>query len=166
MLRRIVLLVALLIAGLPLYPAVKQTPDQKRAEEIKSMPDLYIYGVGYGDDAEEAYNAALHDMVNSISQTVSGRMTEKISDELKADGSRVTTEQFNSVVESYTTPASLEGVQVIPLSSAPRFERFVYMPRENIRKMYDRRRGQVADLARSGLKARNNGKVDDALRHL
>ncbi len=131
-----------------------------------SMPDVYIFGVGFGGDGEEAYNAAIHDMVKKISQTVSGHTIGKVTDEMQSDGSLTTTEQFTSVVESYTTPASLEGVQVISLGGAPDFERFVYMPRENIRKMYDRRRNGVADLARSGVRARDKGKVDDALRYL
>lgn len=166
MLRRIVLFLALLMAGIPLYSAVKQTTDQKRAEEIKSLSDLYIYGVGNGRNPEEAYNAALHALVNNISLTVSGRMTETLSDELQADGNRVTTERFSSIVESYTTPASLEDIKVLILSDAPHFERFVYMPRENIRNMYNRRREAVANLARDGVRARDKGKVDDALRHL
>lgn len=169
MVRRIGLIFLLLLAGIGFSSAAKpkeKTPEQKKAEAIKSMPDLYIYGVGFGGDAEEAYNAALHDMVKSISQTVSSSTSGKVTDMLQADGSTVTTEQFTSVVESYTTPASLEGVQVIALGGAPDFERFVYMPRENIRKMHDRRRNNVADLARMGIRARDKGKVDDALRHL
>lgn len=144
----------------------KETPEQKHAEEIKNWPDLYIYGVGFGADPEEAYNAALHDMVKKISMTVSGHTSGMAKEEMQADGNIVSTEQFTSVVESYTTPASVEGVQVIAIGGAPDFERFVYMPRENIRKMHDRRRSNVADLARSGAKAIENGKVDDALRNL
>lgn len=166
MLRRIVLAFILLLTGGSFAFAAKETPEQKRAEEIKKMPDLYIYGVGFGADPEESYTAAVHDMVKKISQTVSGHTTGSATDMLQADGSTVTTEQFTSVVESYTTPASLEGVQVIAIGGAPNFERFVYMPRENIRKMHDRRRSNVADLARSGVRAIEKGKVDDALRHL
>lgn len=144
----------------------KETPEQKRAEEIKKYPDLYIFGHGFGGDPEEAYNAAVYDMIKSISQTVSGHSSGTATDVMQADGTMVTTEQFTSVVESYTTPASVEGVQVIALGGAPDFERFVYMPRENVRKMQDRRRRNVADYARQGIKACDNGKVDDALRYL
>ncbi len=164
--RKIILILTLLVAGISFAAKPKETPERQKAEVIKSMPDIYIFGVGYGGDAEEAYNDALHDMVKKISQTVSGHTSGKVTDELQADGSTVTTEQFTSVVESYTTPASLEGVQVIAVGGAPDFERFVYMPRENIRKMHERRRNNVADLARSGIRARDKGKVDDALRHL
>ncbi|MDE5795157.1 MAG: hypothetical protein K2I08_10610 [Muribaculaceae bacterium] len=168
MLRRIFFIFAVALLGTTLSFAAKpkETPEQKRAEEIKNMPDLFIYGVGFGGDAEEAYTAAVHDMVKKISQTVSGRTFGQATDLLQADGTTVSSEQFTSVVESYTTPASLEGVQVIAVGGAPDFERFVYMPKENIRKMHDRRRKNVADLARSGAKAAEKGKVDDALRHL
>ncbi len=168
MFRKLVLILAFTLscasAGFAAKP--KETPEQKRAEEIKNWPDLYIYGVGFGGDSEEAYNAAVHDMVKKISQTVSGHTSGSATDVLQADGSTVTTEQFTSVVESYTTPASLEGVQVIALGGAPDFERFVYMPKESIRKMHERRQSAVGDLARSGIRARDRGKVDDALRYL
>lgn len=169
MIRKVSIILSLILIGLStsLYAAKpKETPEQKRAEEIKKFPDLYIYGIGYGGDAEEAYNAALHDMVKKISMKVSGHTTGMATDVLQADGSTITTEQFTSVVESYTTPASVEGVQVIALGGAPDFERFVYMPRENIRKMHERRQRAVGDLVRLGVRAAENGKVDDALRHL
>lgn len=164
--RKLIFSLSLALACVLSGSAAKETPEQKRAEEIKNMPDLYIYGVGFGGDAEEAYTAALHDMVKKISQTVSGHSSGVATDVMQADGSTVTTGQFTSVVESYTTPASLEGVQMISIGGAPDFERFVYMPRESIRKMHDRRRNNVGDLARSGVRARDNGKVDDALRYL
>ena len=166
MLRHYLFVFAMLLLGASFAFAAKETPEQKRAAEIKNMPDLYIFGTGFGGDAEEAYTAALHDMVKKISQTVSGSTSGSATDVLQADGSTVTTEQFTSVVESYTTPASLEGVQVIAIGGAPTFERFVYMPKANIEKMHDRRRRSVADLARSGVRARDKGKVDDALRYL
>lgn len=149
-----------------IFAAKEKSPEQKKVESVKSFPDIFIYGVGFGADPEEAYTAALHDMVKQISQTVKAESIGKATDVLQSDGSLVTTEQFTSVVESYTTPASLEGVQMIAVGGAPDFERFVYMPRENIKKMHDRRRRNVADLARMGIRARDKGKVDDALRHL
>ncbi|MDE6291889.1 MAG: hypothetical protein K2M16_10190, partial [Muribaculaceae bacterium] len=166
--KKLILVLSIILLCLPEAFAAKpkETPEQKRAEEIRNMPDLFIFGSGVGGDAEEAYNAAVFDMVKQISQKVSGRTSMETTNQLKADGTVETTEQFSSVVESYTTPASLEGVQVIAIGGAPDFERFVYMPRENIRKMHERRRKNVADLARNGIAARDKGKVDDALRHL
>ena len=166
--RKIISLVLVMTLGLPwaFGAKPKETPEQQKAALIMSNPDIYIFGTGTGGDPEEAYNAAVYEMVRQISQTVSGQTSMTAVNELKADGSVETTENFSSVVESYTTPASLEGVQVMALGGAPDFRRFVYMPRENIRRMHERRRRNVADLARSGVAARDKGKVDDALRHL
>lgn len=163
---RIISLISLLALWVASAVAADLNSTLAKVEMIKSMPEIYISGTGFGADPEEAYNAAVHDMVRQISQNVSGSSYGQVTEETQSDGTVNTTEQFSSVVESYTTPASLEGVQVVALGGAPDFERFVYMPRENIRKMHDRRRRNVADLARSGVKARDKGKVDDALRHL
>lgn len=146
--------------------AKKDSPESRKAEEIMADTENYTYGVGYGADPEEAYTAALHDMVRKISQTVSGHTSAVSSDVMGADGKTETKEEFNSVIESYTTPASLEGVETIVFDEGTECRRFVYMPKKNIEKMHARRRNNVADLARSGIRARDNGKVDDALRHL
>lgn len=148
------------------YAAKKKSPQQIKADEIMANTATYTYGIGYSEDPEDAYNAAVLDMVRKISQTVSGHTKSEESNVMNADGSIVATEQFESVVESYTTPASLEGVETLVLSDGPEFCRFVYMPKANIEKMHRRRRNNVADLARSGVQARDNAKVDDALRHL
>lgn len=132
---------------------------------IRQDTERYIFGEGYGEDPQEAYDAALHDMVRKISITVRAESRSETAEGTDAGGDRYAA-MFNSVVESYTTPASLEGVEVVTLSDGPEFRQFVYMPRANIEKMHRRRRNNVADLARSGVRARDNGKVDDALRHL
>lgn len=164
--RLIVPILAVILFGVSSAMAAKETPERRRANEIMADKENYTYGMGFGDDPEEAYNAALHDMVRKISVTVKADSHTVSSEVMNADGSMTSTESFNSVIDSYTTPASLEGVQVIELGEAPAFERFVYMPSKNIEKMHRRRRNNVADLARSGIRARDNGKVDDALRHL
>lgn len=148
------------------FAAKKETPEQKQANEIMNKQELFIYGIGHAEDPQEAYDAAIHDMVRKISITVSGSTHSELTGGVDADGNDLTSEKFKSVVDSYTTPASLEGVQVITLSSGPEFETFVYMPKANVELMHRRRRSNVADLARQGIKARDNGKVDDALRHL
>lgn len=165
MYRYIILSIVALISPI-VCAAPKETPEQKKAEAIRTLPDIYVYGEGHAGDPEEAYTAALHDMVRKISITVYGHTHSELTGGTAADGTDLSSEQFKSVVDSYTTPASLEGVQTLSLSDGPEFTRFVYMPVENIRKMHERRRKNVADLARSGIRARDNGKVDDALRHL
>ena len=161
-----VFLFSFLLINCNIYAAKKVSPFQSKADMIMAQPETYIYGIGYSEDPEEAYNAAVHDMVRKISLTVTGRSIIESTNVLDADGTVTTTENFESVVESYTAPASLEGVESMPLSDGPEFCMFVYMPKANIEKMHKRRRNNVGDLARAGIRARDNGKVDDALRHL
>lgn len=161
-----VFLFSFILINCNIYAAKKVSPFQSKADMIMAQPETYIYGIGYSEDPEEAYNAAVHDMVRKISLTVTGRSIIESTNVLDADGTVTTTENFESVVESYTAPASLEGVESMPLSDGPEFCMFVYMPKANIEKMHKRRRNNVGDLARAGIRARDNGKVDDALRHL
>ncbi|MBD5356321.1 MAG: hypothetical protein HDR88_04860 [Bacteroides sp.] len=164
----LILIVFSLLFSLPMLAAKKKeiTPQQKMANEIMENTEKYIFGRGISEDPEEAYNAALHDMVRQISLTVQGSTHSEMTGGFASDGTDLSSEQFKSVLDSYTTPVSLEGVQVITLQSEPEFEQFVYMPRANIEKMIQRRRTNVADLARNGVGARDKGKVDDALRYL
>lgn len=159
--RKILLLLAVLLpvaAG----AAKKETPEQKRVREIMADTENYIYGTGYSADREEAYNAALHDMVRKISVTVAGKTHMEMSED--SDGK--SSEKLNSVIDSYTNSASLEGLDQILLKTDPEFEVFVYLPKENIDKMYDRRKRKAIELARSSVKSIKNAKVDDALRSL
>ncbi|MDE6335174.1 MAG: hypothetical protein K2L34_01270, partial [Muribaculaceae bacterium] len=157
---------SLFISSLSIIAAPKGvSPQQAKADEIMESEN-YIYGQGLGEDPEEAYEAALHDMVRKISLTVKGSTHTELMGGIASDGTDLSSEVFKSVLDSYTTPASLEGVEVISLSDGPEFVRFVYIPKENVEKMHKRRRNNVADLARSGIRARDNGKIDDALRHL
>lgn len=162
-----ILFFTLILGGLHTMGAPKDetSSQQKMADVIMANSD-YIYGRGIGDDPEEAYHAALQDMVRKISINVQSSTHSELTGGVDANGNDLTSEKFKSVVDSYTTPASLEGVEVIAISEEPDFVRFVYMPKANIERMHKRRRNNVADLARSGVRARDNGKVDDALRHL
>lgn len=158
--------VSLLFPVLSFADKKHETPQQIKANEIMDHPDMYVFGEGHAEDPEEAYSAALFDMVRKISVTVQGHIHSELVGGVAVDGTDLSSEQFKSVVDSYTTPASLEGVRVLVLSDGPEFTRFVYMPCRNVERMHRRRRNNVADLARSGIRARDNGKVDDALRHL
>ncbi len=146
--------------------AKKENPELKRVSEIKGNTEMYIYGEGYGMDREEAYHGALYDMVRKISVTVMGSVHTETSEEYGDGTSSRSSEKFRSVVDSYTSTECLEGVREIVLDDGPGYHFFVYMPKANVELMHQRRQKHVADLARNGVTARDNGKVDDALRYL
>lgn len=157
----------LLLTMALLFPSIsqgakKESDEQKRAAEIMADPDTYVYGIGYSEDPEEAYQAALHDLVRKISVTVKG--TSRIEMSESSDGQ--SSEKFNSVVDSYTNTTSLEGLGHILIKGAPEFEQFVFLPKAHIDKMYERRKANAVNLVRTGIKARNNGKIEDALKNL
>lgn len=147
------------------WAAPRQTPEQRKAAEIRT-DDAWVYGEGFGPDYDAAYNAALHNMVSKIAVTVQGSSRQASTARVGADGTVSGDEQFESVVESYTTPSSLRNVQALTLATGNEYSVFVYMKRSEINAMHEHRRRQVADLARDAIRARDNGKVDIALQYL
>lgn len=164
--RRFLFIMAMLFpCVLSAFAQEADSSAQAKANEIMANSDEYIYGLGYGDDPEEAYMSALSNMVTQISVAVEASSHIEM-EESTGNGTRSSSEMFRSVVDSYTASVALEGVKALVLEDGSCYRRFVYIPRENIARMYERRRNKLEDLARSGIRARDNGKVDDALRHL
>lgn len=155
-----ILLLAFLLP-LTTLAAKKETAEQKQAREIMANTEKYIYGIGESEDREEAYNAALHDLVSKISVTVQGSTHLEMSED-----NNKSSEKIKSVVDSYTHSTSLKGVEPLVLQESPSYQFFVYIPKENVKNMYEQRKSKAIDLVRSGIKSRNMGAIDHALKSL
>lgn len=86
---------------------------------------------------------------------------------MNSDGSIDANNQMSVVIKSYSAPANLEGVENIWLSDkAPDFKVMTYIKRTDVEKMFERRRDNVSNLVREGIRAEEAGKIDLALRYL
>ncbi len=129
--------------------------------------DGYLYGTGVGADRQEAMQAALADMIGKISVNITSSSSYSGSETLNADGSIDSKAQMQTMIKSYSAPANLEGVESIWLSDkAPDFRVMTYLKRTEVEKMFERRRDNVANLVREGMRAEEAGKIDLALRYL
>lgn len=129
--------------------------------------DNYLYGVGVGSDRQEAMQGALADMIAKISVNISSSSSYSANESMNADGSLDSKMNMQIVIKSYSAPANLEGVESIWLSDkAPEFRVVTYLKQSQVEKMFERRRDNVSNLVREGMRAEEAGKIDLALRYL
>ena len=161
----VVLVVSLFCSGTA--SADRQSPaNQENAEAIMANDD-YIYGIGIGGDRQTAMQMALADMTSKISVNISSSASLSESENISNDGSIDSQTQMRMVVKSYSAPANLEGVESIWLcEQAPEYKVMTYLKRTDVEKMFERRRDNVANLVREGMRAEDAGKIDLALRYL
>lgn len=129
--------------------------------------DSYVHGIGVGADRQEAMQSALADMIGKISVNITSSSSYTGSESLNADGSTDSKSQMQTMIKSYSAPANLEGVESLWLSDkAPDFRVMTYLKRTEVEKMFERRRDNVSNLVREGMRAEDGGKIDLALRYL
>lgn len=139
---------------------------QQTADAIMA-DDSYIYGNGVGNDHQEAMQSALADMIGKISVNIASSSSYTADETMHGDGSIDSNNRMSMVIKSYSAPANLEGVESVWLSDkAPDFRVMTYLKRSQVEKMFERRRDNVANLVREGIRAEEGGKIDLALRYL
>lgn len=139
---------------------------QQTADAIMA-DDSYIYGNGVGNDRQEAMQSALADMIGKISVNIASSSSYTADETMHGDGSIDSNNRMSMVIKSYSAPANLEGVESVWLSDkAPDFCVMTYLKRSQVEKMFERRRDNVANLVREGIRAEEGGKIDLALRYL
>ncbi len=127
----------------------------------------YMYGVGEGHDRQSAMQAALGSLVSKISVNISSSSSLSESETVNNDGSIDSQTKMSMIIKSYSAPANLEGVESIWLSEkAPNYKVMVYLKRSEVERMFERRRDNVVNLVREGMRAEEAGKIDLALRYL
>lgn len=148
------------------YAGNRNEQAEQTAQKIMD-DDGYLYGTGTGADRQEAMQAALSEMIGKISVNISSSSTYTADETMRGDGSIDSNNRMQMVIKSYSAPANLEGVESIWLSDkAPEFRVMTYLKRSQVEKMFERRRDNVANLVREGIRAEEGGKIDLALRYL
>ena len=142
--------------------------SQVEQEARKIMEnDNYLYGIGTGSDRNEAMQSALADMVAKISVNVVASSSYTADETTDSNVDVNSQSQMSMVVKSYSAPANLEGVESLWLSTtAPEFKALTFIKRSDVERMFERRRNNVANMAREGIRAEEAGKIDLALRYL
>lgn len=140
--------------------------QEEAANKIMNSGD-YLFGTGTGSDRQEAMQAALAEMIGKISVNIQSSSDYSAKDVMRADGSLDSQSSMSTVIKSYSAPANLEGVESIWLSDkAPEYKVMTYLRHSQVEKMFERRRDNISNLVREGMRAEEAGKIDLALRYL
>ncbi len=139
---------------------------EQKAQKIMNDRN-YLYGIGVGSDRQEAMQSALADMAGKISVNISASTEYRANESTGSNGEIDSQSSMSMVVKSYSAPANLEGVESLWLSDkAPQFRVMTYLTHDDVERMFERRRNNVANMAREGVRAEEAGKIDLALHYL
>ncbi len=128
-------------------------------KDIKSKPDVYLYGEGTGTTVKEADNNALADLVSSISTNIA-----VIDTLLSSDVNGVSEEEFKSSIQTFSI-ATLPNVLRKVLADEPNAVVLRYMKVSDLQQMYIDRETKIIDYIKSAQKLERQIQIDDAIRY-
>lgn len=132
--------------------------------EIKAN-NAYLWGEGRGVTLTEADRAALDDLITQISVTVESRYS-KVDENVVDNKEGVSTQSsFKAVLQTYSN-ATLQNTERFVISNEPDAHVFRFVKKNDVDRIFASRRTKVEDMVSFALRARNDGKIDEALRNL
>lgn len=123
----------------------------------------YYYGVGFGNSVDEARNDAMNSLTKSIVVNISSTFDSNCF-EKNENGSIDYTESVRSCIRSYSQ-ASIANIQVWVVNNSRNNEVRVYVPRTEVKKMYDQRVERAKDMIELAEEELETGKIDMALEY-
>lgn len=132
--------------------------------DIKSHPELYLYGEGWGSTVDEADQQALAALVSQISVAVSNdfSITE---DERSQNGHLDAKTYTRNKLQTYSTAALTNTERVIIDNTPDHTHIGRYIKRSELSHIFEGRIRTLKEYIRLGLMAEDQGKIDDALRN-
>lgn len=132
-------------------------------KDIEKNPD-YIYAEGRGYSIDDADKEAIEGLISQISMHVSnkttstGRLTQH-------NGNIEENSQFESTLKTYSNATLTNTMQEI-IDNEPNARVARWIKRSEIERIFQGRIDRIKDLVNLGLRAKREGRVDDALRQL
>ena len=136
------------------------------AQSISEIKDskAYLWGEGRGITLTEADRAALDDLITQISVTVESRYS-KVDENIVVKEGVSTQSSFKAVLQTYSN-ATLQNTERFVISNEPDAHVFRFVKKTDVDRIFASRRTKVEDMVSFALRARNDGKIDEALRNL
>lgn len=132
--------------------------------DIKSNPNMYYYGEGFGESLKEADDQALATLISQISVNISVN-TVQDNKRVEKDGRLVSDNtMFKASIETFST-ATLTNTNRIEIESAPNSHVVRWIKRDEVDKIWDSRRNKIHEMIDAAVRAEEKGKVDVALRN-
>ena len=132
-------------------------------EDLKSNSD-YLWGEGYAQNYNNAYNEALKNLVSQISYQVVIETKSHVNN--KQEGSQINSStEFDSKMSTYST-AKLANLQTMVLENGPKWYRiFLYASKADAFRIFTERQKKVDEFVQIGNKALEQRHINDALRY-
>lgn len=136
---------------------------QTDIDAVKSDP-AYWSAEGQGVTIEEAEQDALGQIIRQIQVVVSSNTSMSDSSGQNTDGT-----EYSSYAQSTSTNVNafntLQNVEKRVLSPEPKAKVFMWVAKDEVKKMYEQRMQKVKDYVETGRKAEQRLQIDDALRN-
>lgn len=161
--RHIISAALLLCAAMP--AAASAMPAPQSAMTSPEMTGIFR-GEGYGETYEEACSNALADLLRHIVVTVEGSTRQTANERIGPDGQLQSEIGFSSVANSFSSATTLHNVEYYAVEETPEFHVKCLVRKDEVEKMYERRKDKVLDLVYSARRAEERGAVNNALRYL
>ena len=146
---------------LVLFLPFSLTVSAQSWEQVKVNPD-YIIGEGTGATLEEADKQALADLASRISVSVSNQW-DSHELEQNVNGNVDSKTVMSSLISSYSN-ATMSNTEKIILSQAPNAHVGRYIRKSELSKIFEQRRGKIAEYVDGAERALEKGKIDESLR--
>ncbi len=163
--KRILILLTLILFLCPgaLCQDRKELKDNRDKWKVLQSASKYIFGEGTGATEEEADRYALNDLVSKINVTVTGEFRQVEKQSVGTDGSRSSIER-NSSVRTYSN-ANIQNSHRMVLEKKNDFVRVGrWISRSEKERIYEDRIDRARQYEAEAIKAKDAGRLGDALR--
>lgn len=150
-------LCAIFLGLTPVSSIMAQSIDQ-----IKGSSE-YLFGEGFGKTTREADDEALRSLISKISISVQSDFSS-VEEEVVTNGDLDASTATRSVLSTYSQ-ATLQNTEMIVVKPEPNAEVFRYVKRSEVDRIFESRKAKLLDMLDNAAKARQKGKIDNALRY-
>jgi len=127
--------------------------------EVKSAPELYIWGEGEGPSIKKADDEALQMLISQISTRV-----ESSFELIQTEADKNFKEKVQSIVKTYSA-ATIKNTNRIILSDEPQAKVFRFIKRSEITSIFEERKNKILSFVNFGNNSLKELQISDALKY-
>lgn len=136
--------------------------NTRMAQDIQRNISNYYYGFGDGNDANDATQKAMQNLLGSISSKIINDIKVIISN--KQEGAAVASSSEMQAYGSVCSAGYLRGIHTLILANPPQCRIMAYITRAQVDSIYKSRRERAVQFYIDAMNNEKVGNIDDALR--
>ncbi|MFI3298662.1 MAG: hypothetical protein R3Y49_02540 [Rikenellaceae bacterium] len=134
------------------------------ADEIRSSPELYLWGEGSSTTIKRADDYALEALITQISVDVRTDFENSLIEESNSMGASEVQERSSLLINTYSS-ATLNNAERLVISNEPSAKVMRYILRSEIDNIFESRRRTISEFVELGQRGINEYKIDNALKY-